>query len=307
MTAFKIRSAVFEVRARRGLHIVRRVIEKALDDNVFGLSAQLAFYFLLALFPFLLLVTTLLAYVAPADALDSMARFLEPVMPGSVYGLLMENLQNLLTRKRHGLLSFSAVTLLWSASSAFLSIMQGLNVAYDVSESRPIWKARLMAILLTIALGLMGVISTSMLTFGQLLNRLAAQYMPISVTFWVVLRWTVALLFSMLTLDIVYYSAPNVRHPWRWFSPGALLATPAWVAMSIGYSLYISRFGRYEATYGALAAIITLMLWFYFSGVVLLVGGELNSILERKVFKEAELLGMPLPAASTDRETLARP
>jgi membrane protein len=271
------------------LAVARRVILKSIDDGVFSLAAQLGFYFLLALFPFLLLLTTLLPYVSSPGALETLRGFVEPLVPNSIYHFVFDSLSSIMTHKRrHGLLSFSVVTLLWSASGAFRSVVHGLNAAYGVEETRPFWRTRLNAMGLTIILGAMMVIGTSLLTFGKLLNAFAERHVPIPIPVWVAGRWTVALLFLVLTLDIIYYCAPNVRHPWRWFSPGAIAATPIWVAMSLGYSVYFSRFGRYERTYGdALAAIITLMLWFYFSGVVLLVGGELNSVLERTVFRDA--------------------
>lgn len=286
MTAVQPRTVV-RFRARRGIYLIRGVIEAAIDDDVFGLAAQLAYYFLLSLFPFLLLLATLLPYLTAPGASDRLVNFIEPVIPESITELVQNNIQMLLATKRRGLLSFSVITLLWSASGGFNAVINGLNLAYAVHESRPFWKSRLMAVGMTVLIGILAFVSTVMLTFGHVMNNLAALYLRFPVIFWVIARWTVALAFLVLSLDLIYYMAPNVRHPWRWFSPGALLATTAWVAMSLGFSFYLSRFGRYEATYGALAAIITLMLWFYFSGVALLIGGELNSMLERRVRHDA--------------------
>jgi len=275
--------------------VARRVIEKADEDNIFPIAAQLAFYFLLGLFPFLLLVFTLLPYFSSPDSVESIRAFVRPLMPSGIFSFVIGNLEAMLREKRHGLLSLSVITLLWSASGAFRSIISGLNVAYDVDETRPFWRTRLNAMGLTIILGLMAIIGTSLLAFGKILNAFAAEYVPLPIPLWIAMRWVVALLFLMLTLDIVYYTAPNVRHPWRWFSPGAIVATPIWVAMSVGYAFYLSRFGRHGQTYGsdALAAIITLMLWLYLSGAVLLIGGELNAILEQRVFHDVQILAGP--------------
>lgn len=272
--------------------LVRRVGEAALEHDVFGLAAQLAFYLLLALFPFLLLLATLSPYISGPDAMEKIMGWVRPVVPAHVWDLVRGNLHMLLTHKRQGLLSLSVLALLWSASSGFVAVMQGLNVAYRVEETRPFWKARLMAIALTILLGHLMFISILLLLFGQKLSNWAVQHMAFSVVFWRPVRWLAALLFMVIALDIIYYTAPNVRHHWRWLSPGALVATPAWVAMSLAFSFYVTRFGRYEATYGALAAVISLMLWFYASGVVLLVGGELNAELECSVGEKA---GSPGP------------
>lgn len=275
--------------------VAYRVMEKADDDNLFSIGAQLAFYFLLGLFPFLLLVFTLLPYLSSPDLLESIRGFARPFVPPGIFSFVIGNLEQMLQEKRHGLLSLSVITLLWSASGSFRSIISGLNAAYDVDETRPFWRTRLNAMGLTIALGLVAIIGTSLLAFGKILNAFAVEYVPIPIVVWILIRWVVALLFLMLTLDIVYYAAPNVRHPWRWFNPGAIVATPIWVAMSVGYAFYVSRFGRHGQAHGsdALAAIITLMLWFYLSGVVLLIGGELNSILDRRYFRDVEILAGP--------------
>ncbi len=231
--------------------VARRVIEESIEDDIFAIGAQLAFYFLLGLFPFLLLVFTLLPYFSSPDSIDSIRAFARPLVPRGIFNFVMGNLENMLHEKHHGLISLSVITLLWSASGALRSIISGLNVAYDVDETRPFWRTRLNAMGLTIVLGLMAIIGTSLLAFGKILNAFAAEYIPIPIPVWVVTRWVVALMFLMLTLDIVYYTAPNVRHPWRWFSPGAIVATPIWVAMSVGYAFYISRFGRQGQTYGS--------------------------------------------------------
>ncbi len=270
--------------------IARRVIEETINDNVFGQSAQMAYYFLLAVFPFLLLLATLIPYLTDPGSVERLMALLEPIIPAQALELVWGNLQTLLTNKHRALLSFSAIALLWSASSGFAAIIGGLNLAYKVppSQGRAWWKQRLLALGFTVGLGIMLVISAALLVFGKAFRDIVAEYLNIPPFLWVTLRWTIALVFLLLTLDIIYYVAPCVRHRWRWFSPGALLAIPTWLGASKGFSLYVSRFGRYEATYGALATVILLMLWFYLSSSVLLIGGELNSQLERASTQQEE-------------------
>jgi len=268
--------------------LARQVLEKAFIDNVFGLAGQLAFFFLLAVFPFLLLLATLLPYLTDPDALESLMTMLQPVVPPRAWSLVMGNLHTLLNEKREGLLSLSAVALLWSSSSGFVAVSEGLNVAYGVRESRPFWKVRLMAIGFTLVLGLMVTISTVLLVFGERLSILAAHHLAFPMVFWWILRWVAALAFMILALDIIYHVAPDVRHRWRWLSSGAVAAALAWAVMSVGLRLYLPHFSRYEATYGALTAVISLMLWFYLSSAILLVGGELNSTLEQSESSAAE-------------------
>ena len=285
---------------RRLGSLALRVAQKTFDDNVFGLAGQLAFFFLLAVFPFLLLLATLLPYVTQSDALERVVALLQPVVPPRAMSLVQGNLHTLLTYKREGLLSFSAVAMLWSASSGFAAVIEGLNIAYEVRESRPFWKARLMAIGLTLLLGLMALVSTVLLVFGERLSALASQYLALPVFFWMAVRWVAGLGFLVLALDVTYYAAPDVLHRWRWLTPGALLATCAWVMISLGLSFYLPRYGRYEATYGALTAVIYLMLWFYASAVALLVGGELNSALEREEQDTGAVHDSPAPPASEE-------
>lgn len=293
--------------------VARRLVEKAIEDNIFPIGAELAFYFLFGLFPFLLLLTTLLPYLSSPESLspgtlESVRSFAQQFLPPGIISFVVDNLQGMLAVKRHGLLSLSVITLLWSASGAFRSIISGLNVAYDVDETRPFWRTRLNAMGLTLVLGLMAIIGTSLLAFGKVLNAFAAEYVPIPIIVWIIVRWVVALAFLLLTLDIVYYAAPNVRHPWRWLNPGAIAATPIWMAMSVGYSYYVSHFGKQShGTDAVFAAIITLMLWFYLSGVVLLIGGELNAILARRVFRDVQLLAGPWRWRHRKSEPEARP
>ncbi len=268
--------------------LARQVLEKAFVHNVFGLAGQLAFFFLLAIFPFLLLLATLLPYLTDPDALESLMAMLRPVVPPRSWTLVQGNVHTLLIEKREGLLSLSAVALSWSSSSGFVAVMEGLNVAYGVRETRPFWKVRLMAIGFTLVLGLMLTISIVLLVFGERLSILAEQHLAFPMIFWWILRWVAGLAFLILALDIVYHVAPNVRHRLRWLSSGAVAAALAWVVMSLGLRLYIPRFTRYEATYGALTAVISMMLWFYLSSTILLVGGELNSTLEQSESSAAE-------------------
>jgi membrane protein len=264
--------------------IARRVLEEAINDNVFGQSAQMAYYFLLSVFPFLLLLATLIPYLTDPGSVERMMALLEPVIPAQALELVWGNLQTLLTYKHRGLLSVSVIALLWSASSGFGAIIGGLNIAYKVPppEGRPFWKQRLLALGFTVGLGILLVISAALLVFGKTFREVVAEYLNIPVVLWVTIRWSIALAFLLLTLDILYYAAPRVPHRWQWLSPGALLAIPTWLGVSKIFSLYVSRFGRYEATYGALATVILLMLWFYLSSLVLLIGGELNSQIERR-------------------------
>ena len=261
--------------------LIRRVVRESLEHDIFGLAAQMAFYFLLAIFPFMLLLFTLIPYFVDPSAAGKLRALVAPVLPPRAWEQVWINIDNLLLEKREGLLSFGAVVTLWSASNGFAAIIQGLNAAYEVPEARPFWRQRLVAIGMTVGLGILMLISIVLLVFGEALGNLIDRYTSFPLFIWITIRWSAALLFMVLVLDIIYYAAPNVRHRWRSFSPGALLATPLWVAASVGFTWYVGRFGSYELTYGTLAALISLMLWFYVSSIVLLLGGELNAVLER--------------------------
>jgi membrane protein len=263
-----------------------RIWKRINDHDLFGRAAQLSYYFLLAVFPLLLFLVTLLGYFAEAgsDLHNKLLSYLSTVLPSSSVMLIHTTLNEITKARGGGKLSLGILAALWAASNGMGAISSTLNVAYAVKEERPWWRVRVVSIFLTIMVSVFIIVALAIVFFGgHLGDRLAAQF-GFSAAFtlaWKVLQWPIALLFLVLTFDLIYYLAPNDRRPKRrLWTGGAITAVTLWLLVSFGFKLYLHFFNSYSVTYGSLGALIVLMLWFYFTGLAILIGGEVNSELE---------------------------
>jgi membrane protein len=263
-----------------------RIWTRINDHYIFGRAAQLSYYFLLAVFPLLLFLMTLLGYFAEAgsDLRNKLLTYLATVMPSSSVTLVHTTLDEITQARGGGKLSLGILAALWAASNGMGAISETLNVAYAVKEDRPWWKVRLVAIFLTIMVSLFIVVALAIVLFGGHLGERVAAHFGFSTAFtiaWKVLQWPIALVFLLVTFDLIYYFAPNDRRPKRrLLTAGAITAVVLWLLVSFGFRLYLHFFNSYSVTYGSLGALIVLMLWFYFTGMAILIGGEVNSELE---------------------------
>jgi len=234
----------------------------------------------------MLVLVTLLGYVAGAgsDLRDKLLTYVATVMPYSAVTLVRTTLDEITRARSGGKLSLGILAALWAASNGMGAISSTLNVAYAVKEDRPWWKVRLVAIFLTIMVSLFTVVALALVFFGGHLGDRVAAHFGYSAAFtiaWKLLQWPIALLFLLLTFDLIYYLAPNDRRPKRrLWTGGAITAVVLWLLVSFGFRLYLHFFNSYSVTYGSLGALIVLMLWFYFTGMAILIGGEVNSELE---------------------------
>jgi membrane protein len=263
---------------------MRRTLADTLADDCPGLAAQLAFYFFLAVFPALLFLVSLLAYVPVDTALGEAIGRLDAILPQEVLAFLREQIDQVLAGRHGGLLTFAIAGAVWSSSAAVTAIITALNRAYDIEEWRPWWKRRLIAIALTLFLAVFVVAAFVFVVGGADLAAWIAAQLGAGALFerlWIVLQWPVAIAFVVLAVDLVYYLAPNADTRWVWVTPGALLATALWLATSLGFKIYIQNFANYTAVHGAIGTVIVLMLWFYLSGLALLVGAELNAEIDK--------------------------
>jgi len=263
--------------------LARRVVREIQQDDCLGRAAQLAYYFLFALFPFFLVLTTLLGYLPIPNLLDRLMDMLGRMLPGEALQLVQDNLHELVSGQRGGLLSFGLLAALWTSSSALTAIMDSLNRAYDVEEGRPFWKVRGLAILLTVGLSVFIIISIVLLTFGPQIGGWIADQMGLGRVFqmaWNVLRWPVIVGLLIVAMALVYYLAPDVEQQWQWITPGSIVAVCGWLLASLGFSYYVNHFGSYNATYGSIGGVIVLLTWMYVSGLFVLVGGEINAEIE---------------------------
>jgi membrane protein len=258
--------------------LVKRTWRECNEDNVFGGAAELAYYFMLALFPMLIFLTSLIGFLPDAQA--AIFNALSKVVPPEAWKMVNETLTDVITNSSSGLLSFGILGTIWAASSGVASVMGTLNVAYGAKEERSFVKTRLTSIGLTIALALLvmggGVLIMSARTLSDSLG-LGSVFEIVST----VVGYLIAIALLFIGVGLLYFFGPNVKQKWRWVTPGALFAVIAIIMGSLIFSGYLKVGPKYSATYGSLGAVIILMLWLYLIGLVLLIGGEINSEVEK--------------------------
>jgi len=265
-------------------------VQEVREDNCLGLAAQLAFYFLLALFPALLFGVALLGSVPVDNTLNDLLTSLGAVAPQQIIDILRRQLAQLSERHQGGPLSLGIAGAIWSSSAAMAAIIDALNRAFDVSEWRPWWKRRLIAIALTIALAFFVMAALTLVLIGPTWASQIARWIgwePVVVLAWSLLRWPVMISCIVIGVDLVYCFAPNRTRRWRWITPGSLLATALWIVSSFGFKLYVTTVHGYAATYGAIAGIIVTMLWFYFSSMAILIGAEVDGVIQQASHSDA--------------------
>ena len=263
--------------------LFKRTFKEAYADDVLNLAAQQAYYFFFALFPALLALISLASFFPVHNLTDEVVRTLGRVAPGDVVTIINDQLKQISGDNAGGLLTFAFLVTLWSSSGAVVSMCSTLNAAYDITEGRPWWKVRLIAIGLTIALALFVLISMALLVAGPGVVEGLAERVGVGtafVTTWNLLRWPVIFVLIATAIALVYYFAPDAEQEFVWITPGSVLATVLWIAISYGFKTYVAAMGNYTETYGLVGAVMVLLLWFYLSGIALLVGAELNAEIE---------------------------
>jgi len=264
------------------LEVLKRTVKETVDDDCLSIAAQLAYYFALALFPALLFVVSLASYL-PFSVVTEVVAALEPIAPPEVLEIIRKQLESIMAGEATSLLTIGVLGALWSSSGAMTSIVSALNKAYDIPETRPWWKVRLVAIGLTIALVVFVLLSAALIVAGPNAGRWLAGWFGLSeafMTVWEIARWPLIFALATSGVAIVFYFAPDADQDWVWITPGSIVTTVLWVLFSLVFRIYVTRVGDYTATYGALAGAAILLLWLYFSGLALLIGGELNSEIE---------------------------
>ena len=261
---------------------LKRLAKRIKDDRIFGRAAQLSYYFLLALFPLLLFLINILGYMAQEGTLfrDKLLIYLAAVMPASAFALVRATVDEISVSRGTGKLSFGILAALWAASNGMGAISDTLNTAYNVKERRPWLQVRLISVGLTIALAILILAALAIVLLGGTIGEaLASRYGfgSLFTTIWSVIQWPIALIFVLTTFNLIYNFAPNISPgARRWITPGAFVGVALWLLVSFGFRVYLGYFDSYSVTYGSLGAVIVLMLWFYLSGVAILIGGEVN-------------------------------
>jgi membrane protein len=263
--------------------VITRTLAEIGEDNCLGLAAQLAFYFLMALFPALLFLVALIGYVRSETTFSDLLAALGTVAPRELVELVRGQLTQIAEGSQASLLTLGIVGAIWSSSAAMVAIIDALNRAFDVAEWRPWWKRRLVAIALTVALALFIVVSLVLVLIGPTFAFRITEWLRLGeapAVVWALLRWPMMVGCVVLGIDLLFYFAPNRHVRWVWITPGSLIATGMWLASSFAFKLYVTNFGDYTATYGAIGGAIVTMLWFYVSSMAILIGAELNGVIE---------------------------
>ena len=248
------------------------------------MAAALSYYFVLSLFPALIFLSAVVAYLPVPDlfgqALGLMARFIPPDSMGLVRRILVD----VVTPNRGAFLSFGILGTLWAASGGFSAAIEALNVAYDVQDDRPFWKTRPLAIGLALTIGGLLLLTLAVMILGPRFGEWLASRVHLSNVFvflWPFIHWSIAIAFTILAVEALYYLAPNVKQRFLATLPGAILAVACWIALSYVLGFYFRHFANFNKTYGTLGAGIALMVWLYWTGFAILVGAELNSELAK--------------------------
>ncbi len=261
----------------------KRTLNETVEDDVSGLAAELAYYFFLALFPALLFLVALASFFPVHDLMNQVVGALSRFAPGEVLTIVRDQVAKIAGSKNGGLLTIGFLGTVWSTSSAMSGIISTMNKAYEITDSRPWWKVRLIAIGLTFAVGIFILVSFALVLVGPTLAEPMANWLSLGPAFawtWRIVQWPIVFLLVAAAMGMIYYFGPDAEQKWEWITPGSLLATALWVLISLGFRVYVTAFGNFNATYGAIGGVIVAMLWMYISGLAILVGAEANAEIE---------------------------
>lgn len=276
------------------------------EDNLFGRASQLAYSFFSAVFPALIAMSSLMGLVARSSwhLYFTLLNKIGHLIPPTAFALVTQTFQQTTSASTTGKVTLGLLFAVFSASVGVSALQDTLNSVYQVRETRPFWKARLQAIGLTIVVATLVVLALLTLFSGDwAANRLEHMFRGAIVLSWLLrgAYWIAACLLTILSFEVLYYYCPDVQNrKWRWFTPGGCIGLLGWVVGSVGLRVYLHYFNSYSVTYGSLGAVIILLLWFYLTGAMILLGGEVNSEIEHAVAERKIVTGeCPLPPASS--------
>lgn len=262
---------------------LRELWQEISEDDIFSGAAALAFYLTLAIFPAVIFVMALLPYL-PVPQLDqAIMDLLRQALPGEAATMFVGVVEEVTSQPRGGLLSFGLLGALWATSTGMAAIMTQLNISYDVVESRGLVRSRLIAIGLSLLFTLLVIGGFTLIVLGGVVQDALAARFGLGtglLTAFAVLRWVIIVLGLLLAFALIYYLAPDVKQRFVFITPGSAIGVAALMAASLAFAWYAQRFGDYSATYGSIGAVIVLMLWLYIAGLVILLGSQVNALVE---------------------------
>ncbi len=263
--------------------IVKRTFVSANKDDLLAFAAMLAYSFFFALFPALIFLVALASFFPLHGLIHQLSSQAGRLVPDQMMSIVTDQLGRISNSHNGGLLTFGIVFTIVSASGGMVGVIDALNHAYDITEGRPWWKVRLIAVGLVVVLGIFTLVSLALVMLGPTLGGHVANTVGLGSMFataWTILEWPVAFLLVATGIGIVYWKAPDAEQDWVWITPGSLAATILWVLASLGFRVYIAHFNSYNSAYGTIGGIMIALLWLYITGIMLLLGAELNAEIE---------------------------
>jgi membrane protein len=257
------------------------------EDHVMAFAGNLTYKALFAIFPFFTFLLSLLGLFNATELVNTMIQNLSGVLPESATGFIEGQLLSITRSQAESAFTIGAIIsillALWGVSGAFRSVMEAMNVMYEVEEDRPAWKKYGISIFISLAVIVLMLTAFGIVIFGRAFGGGLAQVIGLGSVFqmvWTIVQWPIVACIVLFTFAVIYYFAPAAKQRFRWISPGAVLAFVFWLVFSLAFSYYASNFGSYGATYGSLAGVILLMLYIYYSALIMLIGAEMNQVIE---------------------------
>jgi len=272
----------------KAMGFVKELGSEFKKDKATTLAAAQAYYYLLAIVPLLILLLAILPYlqIDPQRAVD----FIGTILPGEVASTFQDTIVSVVTTPSGGLLTFGILGTLWSASNALTAFIDATNQAYGVEETRSFVKLKATAIVLTLGMLIAVIVALILPIFGGTIIDMVKSFLNLpqqTEIIFQILRWVISIAVMSIVLALMYKFAPDKHFPFKEVIIGAIIATVLWQVVSFGFSIYVANFGSYSATYGSLGGLIVLMLWFFLTGLILVIGAEINAILHRRKHAKA--------------------
>lgn len=263
--------------------IVKELYVRFKKDEISALGAQVTYYLILSFFPFLIFLVSLLSYtsIVSTDSLSVLSGFL----PASVYNLVKDLAGYVLATRSNTFISIGMIVTIWSAAAGIMAFMNGINKAFKRKETRSFFKVKGLALLFTFAFAILLILSIGLVIFGEILGRhfFSLWGVPERLDIvWDIFRYAVSLLVIFITFMFFYVYVPNCKIRFREALPGSILSTVGWAVLSTGFAFYVNRFQSFSKVYGSIGAVIVLLIWLYWSSIIIFVGSELNALLSDK-------------------------
>ncbi len=267
--------------------LLKRTFKEAWKDHLDVFAGNLTYKGLFALFPFSVFLLSLIGLFGARELLDTLFERASLVLPEGAAAFLEDQLRGIAASKARGAYTAGAIAslllTLWGASGAFRSVMKAMNVMYEIEEARPLLIRYLLSVLLSLGTAALLLFALALILFGPQLGGAVAETMGLGSVFrlvWIVVLWPVLFCEVLLAFSLVFYFAPDVEQRFRWVSLGSIFAVTLWLVFSVLFSLYVSNFGFFNATYGSLAGVAIFLFYIYWSALIMLIGAEMNQVIE---------------------------